>query len=437
MDGGNDGTERGPDGQSHARASRSDVDAAIRKTVAVVLAGGRGKRLHELTEVDAKPGLDFAGKYRIIDFTLSNCVHSGIRRIGVLTQYNSHRLLEHLQSGWTFLPAKLGEFIHVWPAQQSLERSEWYAGTADAVFRNLDHLRSFDAEHVLILAGDHVYKMDYSRFVEDHIANDADLSVACVEVPRESATGFGIARVDESERIVSFVEKPSDPPSIPGRPSVALASMGIYLCRASFLFDQLARDAHDARSAHDFGIDLIPYLVPRARVFAHRFERSCIGSDASTAPYWRDVGTLDAYFESNLDLTLTTPALNLYDTSWPVFTHRDEMAPAKFVHDQAGRVGTAIESIVSSGCIVSGATVRNSVLFSNVRVHSYASLDHVVALPDVDVGRHARIRRAIIARGCRIPPGLVVGEDAAADAARFHRTPGGVTLIASSMLDRL
>lgn len=413
-----------------------DIFNAPKETVAVVLAGGRGSRLLDLTWELSKPGLDFGGKYRIIDFTLSNCVNSGIRRIFVLTQYNSHRLLEHLQFGWTFLPGAMGEFVHVLPAQQSQDRESWYCGTADAVYQNLRNLKHSGAKHVLVLAGDHVYKMDYRLFLEDHIDRNADLTVACLEVPRKDATAFGVARVDGADRIVDFVEKPSDPPGLPGAPEQSFASMGIYLFRMDFLIEQLHRDAQDAGSSHDFGKDLIPFLVPRARVFAHRFQRSCL-KNLDRPPYWRDVGTVDAYWEASMDLTFVEPTLNLYDRDWPILTHQEQLPPAKFVHSGPHRNGLAISSLVSGGCIVSGATVYQSLLFNNVRVHSHAHLHEVVALPGVDIGRHARLRKAVIARDCRIPPGLVVGEDPAEDDRRFHRTQRGVVLISQRMLDRL
>lgn len=417
--------------------SRADLERAAKKTIGIVLAGGRGSRLHDLTDELSKPGLDFGGKYKIIDFALSNCVNSGIRRIGVLTQYNSHRLLEHLQNGWSFLPRRLGEFVHVWPADQGFGSSGWYTGTADAVYRNLRHLQELAPEHVLVLAGDHIYKMDYLTFLGDHIEQDADMSIACIEVPRASASGFGVVGIDANHRVVSFLEKPEEPPGIPGREHLTLASMGVYIFRASFLIEQLARDASITSSSHDFGHDLIPYLVPRARLFAHSFVKSCIKGPPGSEPYWRDVGTVDSYWEANLDLTYVEPSLNLYSEEWPIFTHRHELPPAKFVHDQPYRTGFAINSIVADGCIVSGAGVRSSVLYSKVRVHSHAELVESVILPGVDVGEHVQLRRAVVAPNVRLPKGLVVGEDPVADATRFHRTKSGVTLITQAMLDRL
>ncbi len=416
--------------------SPRDICHAPKHTVAVILAGGRGSRLRDLTRELSKPGLDFGGKYRIIDFAMSNCVNSAFRRIVVLTQYNSHQLLEHLQYGWTFLPAILDEFVHVLPAQQNQERDVWYSGTADAVFQNIQNIRSHDPDNVLILAGDHVYKMDYRIFLEDHLRMEADMTVACLEVPQATAKEFGVAKVDEKGRIVEFVEKPEAPPCIPGKPGVCLASMGIYLFKADFLFRELTRDAEDPHSSHDFGKDLIPYLLDKARVYAHRFEKSCI-PNLDKPPYWRDVGTVDAYWEANMDLTYVDPALNLYDRDWPIFTHQQQLPGAKFVHSGPHRNGLAISSVLSGGCIVSGATVYQSLLSSQVRVHSHAHIQETVVLPDADIGQHSRLRRAVIARGTRVPAGLVVGEDPEADAKRFYRTSKGVTLVSQRMLDRL
>ncbi len=416
--------------------SARDICHAPKQTVAVILAGGRGSRLMDLTRELSKPGLDFGGKYRIIDFALSNCVNSAFRRIVVLTQYNSHHLLEHLQYGWSFLPAILDEFVHPLPAQQSHERDVWYSGTADAVFQNIPNIRSHDPENVLILAGDHVYKMDYRMFLEDHLSLEADMTVACLEVPQAQAREFGVAHVDTEGRIVGFVEKPEDPPCIPGKPGVCLASMGIYLFKADFLFRELLRDAEDPLSTHDFGKDLIPYLLDKAKVCAHRFEKSCI-PNLDKAPYWRDAGTVDAYWEANMDLTYVDPALNLYDDDWPIFTHQEQLPGAKFVHSGPHRNGLAISSVLSGGCIVSGATVYQSLLFSRVRVHSHAHVQETVVLPGANIGGHARLRRAVVARGTQVPPGLVVGEDPEADAERFYRTPNGVTLVSQRMLDRL
>jgi glucose-1-phosphate adenylyltransferase len=363
-------------------------------------------------------------------------MNSNVRRILVATQYNSHRLLDHLQAGWTFLSGNLGEFVRVVPAEQSLERDQWYSGTADAVYRNLTNLRALEPEHVLVLAGDQIYKMDYRLFLADHLGHGADLSVACLEVPRASATSLGVAGTDASGRITSFLEKPADPPGLPGHPELSLASMGIYLFQARFLFEELERDAADPASSHDFGRDLIPALLSRAGVYAHPFARSHI-RNLDRPPYWRDVGTVDAFWEANMDLTYLEPALNLYDDQWPVFTHQEQLPPAKFVHSDPGRNGVALSSLVSGGCVVSGGSVHDSILFSRVRVHSHAHLSEAVVLPGADIGRSARLRKVVVDRGCRIPEGLVVGEDPEEDGARFHRTASGVTLISGAMLDRL
>ena len=418
-------------------ADLRDIRQAPRHAIALILAGGRGSRLKALTDHRAKPAVYFGGKYRIIDFTLSNCLNSGFRRIGVLTQYKSHSLLRHLQRGWSFLRSEVNEFVELLPAQQRIDEVSWYKGTADAVRQNLDILRARHPAYVLILAGDHIYKMDYGAMLEEHIAKSADVTVACVEVPRAQASAFGVMAVDEEDRVTGFLEKVADPPGLPGNPDQSLASMGIYIFNAGFLFDELQRDAEDENSSHDFGRDIIPYLVPRARVIAHRFQRSCIFSHKGAEPYWRDVGTIDAYWEANIDLTRISPALNMYDANWPIFTYQEQLPPAKFVHDSNDRRGFAVDSLASGGCIISGASVRQSLLFSKVRVNSYARIDNSVILPEVEIGRHARITKAVIDRGCVIPRGLVVGEDPAADARRFYRSEGGVTLITSDMLARL
>jgi glucose-1-phosphate adenylyltransferase len=418
-------------------AESRDIRQAPRRALALVLAGGRGSRLKDLTDIRAKPAVYFGGKFRIIDFTLSNCINSGFRRIGVLTQYKSHSLLRHLQRGWSFLRGEVGEFVELMPAQQRIDEVSWYKGTADAVRQNLDIIRARRPLYVLILAGDHIYKMDYAAVLEEHIAKKADVTVACVEVPRAQASAFGVMHVDTEDRVVDFFEKPADPPGIPGDPDRSLASMGIYIFNAEFLFEELQRDAEDPGSSHDFGRDIIPYLVPRRRVFAHRFQRSCIYSDPGAEPYWRDVGTVDAYWEANIDLTTVKPALDLYDSNWPIFTFQEQLPPAKFVHDSPDRRGVAIDSLVSGGCIVSGAEVKNSLLFSQVRVNSYARVHRSVILPEVNVGRHVRLDKVVIDRGCNIPPGLVVGENPQEDSRRFHVSEGGVTLITKAMLDKL
>ncbi|WP_022981663.1 glucose-1-phosphate adenylyltransferase [Ideonella sp. B508-1] len=408
-----------------------------RRTMALVLAGGRGSRLMNLTDNRAKPAVHFGGKFRIIDFALSNCVNSGFRRIGVVTQYKSHSLLRHLQRGWSFMRSEMGDFVDLLPAQQRVNEVDWYRGTADAVWQNLDIVRDMQPQYVVILAGDHVYKMDYSIMLADHVARGRGVTVGCIEVPRPEATGFGVMAVDEQRHITSFVEKPADPPPMPGNPAVSLASMGIYIFNADYLYRLLDEDANDPGSDHDFGKDLIPKAVSEGQALAHPFSMSAIANPPYSRAYWRDVGTVDAYWAANLDLASTTPELNMYDRDWPVWTYQEQLPPAKFVHNQDGRRGEAIDSLVSGGCIVSGATVLNSVLFSNVLIRSYSQLERTVVLPDVQVNRHCRIRNAVIDRRCKLPEGLVVGEDAELDAKRFYRSPGGVVLVTRAMLDKL
>ena len=403
----------------------------------MVLAGGRGSRLYELTDLRAKPAVFFGGKFRIVDFALSNCINSGIRRIGVLTQYNAHSLLRHLQRGWAFMHPGLNEFIDMMPAQQRMGEMSWYRGTADAVWQNLDIIRSYDPEHILVLAGDHIYKMDYSIMLAAHVERGLPCTVGCVDVPLAEATQYGVMAVDETGKITEFVEKPPQPPPMLGRPDRALASMGIYVFDAEFLYRQLARDAGDAQSSRDFGKNIIPHLVKTGEAGAHPFRLSCVTSDPAAEPFWRDVGTLDAYFQTNLDMTVPVPQLDMYDTSWPIWTYQEHLAPAKFVFDGPDRRGAAVDSLVSGGCIVSGSTVRRSVLFSRVRINSYCQIDQAVLLPGVEVGRHARLRRVIVDRGVNIPEGMVVGEDAEADARRFRRTEEGVTLITQPMLAKI
>jgi glucose-1-phosphate adenylyltransferase len=407
-----------------------------RHTVALVLAGGRGSRLKNLTDTRAKPAVYFGGKFRIVDFALSNCMNSGIRRIGVITQYKSHSLLRHLQRGWAFLKSEMNEFVDLMPAQQRVDEESWYRGTADAVFQNQDILDAYRAEYVVVLAGDHIYKMNYALMLADHVAQGRECTVGCIEVSRAEATAFGVMAIDEQRGIVDFVEKPANPPSMPGKPDRSLASMGIYVFNAKFLYSELARDMADPTSSHDFGKDIIPRVVKAGLAVAHPFELSCMGGKPGYPPYWRDVGTIDAYWDANIDLTATDPLLNLYDTDWPIWTYQSQLPPAKFVHNQPDRRGVAIETLVSGGCIVSGAVFR-SVLFSQVRVHSHSTVNWSVLLPGVQVGRHARVTRAVLDRDCIIPDGLVIGEDAAADAARFHRTESGITLVTRDMLRAL
>jgi glucose-1-phosphate adenylyltransferase len=416
--------------------SERDPRRPAARAVALVLAGGRGARLHRLTDTRAKPAVHFGGRYRIVDFALSNCINSGIRRIYVLTQYKSHSLLRHIQRGWDFLRSDLGEFVDLLPAQQRVDEAMWYRGTADAVWQNLDILRAEGPEYIVILAGDHVYKMDYSVMLEEHVARGADLTVGCVEVPRMQATAFGVMDVDAEGRITGFLEKPADPPGIPGQEHLALASMGIYVCSAEFLYDVLSRDAVNPSSTHDFGRDFIPTLVGRANVWSHWFSNSCVRR-AGVVPYWRDVGTLEGYWEANLDLTRVTPDLDLYDPHWRIFSARDQLPPAKFVFDDDERRGAAIDSVVADGSIISGAMVRRSLISTEVRVNSYTTITESVLLPEVEVGRHARLSRVIVDRGVSIPERTVIGEDPEQDAQRFHRTESGIVLVTRDMARRL
>lgn len=408
------------------------VSALTKNTVALILAGGRGSRLKQLTDWRAKPAVPFGGKFRIIDFPLSNCINSGIRRVGVVTQYKAHSLIQHIQRGWGFLRGEFNEFVELLPAQQRVEE-EWYKGTADAVFQNLDILRNMGPEYVLILAGDHIYKMDYGQMLASHVRNKADMTVACLNVPIEEAKAFGVMGVDEGDRVIQFREKSATPDHIPGDPTQSLASMGIYIFNADFLYEQLIRDADDPSSGHDFGHDIIPYLISKYRVFAHRFADSCVNS-TDGKHYWRDVGTIDAYWEANMELTKVTPELNMYDSTWPIWTYQAQLPPAKFVFDNDERRGKAVDTLVSGGCIISGACVRRSVLFSDVHVHSYSDIEDSVILPGVQIGRHVTLRRVVIDKGSHIPDGMKVGVNPEEDRKRFFVSEGGVTLVTPEML---
>ena len=424
-------------GMPRAMPDRSAMAQLARQTFSIVLAGGRGSRLGPLPEWRAKPAVPFGGKFRIIDFSLSNCLNSGIRRIGIATQYQSHSLIHHLQRGWSFLDGRFNEYIELLPAQQSSTSEDWYSGTADAVYQNLETIRRHDAKLVLVLAGDHIYKMDYTRMLYEHMDRGADMTVGCVEVPiEEAARQLGVMEVDEEFRVLGFQEKPELPRAMPGRPGCCLGSMGIYVFNADFLYDELVDDATDEDSGHDFGHDIIPKLIKNGgRVFAHRFRDSSVQTfDEISEPYWRDVGTIDAFHEANLELTRVTPALNLYDDAWPIWTYQEQLPPAKFVFDLDGRRGAAIDSMVSGGCIVSGSTVRNSMLFSQVRVHSFCTINESVLLPDVEVGRGAILSRVLVDQGTKIPAGLRAGIDPEEDRKRFHVTEKGITLITPSML---
>lgn len=405
--------------------------------MAYVLAGGRGSRLYELTDRRAKPAVYFGGKTRIIDFALSNALNSGIRRIGVATQYKAHSLIRHLQRGWNFLRPERNESFDILPASQRVSETQWYDGTADAVFQNMDIIEAYHPEYMVILAGDHVYKMDYELMLEQHVDQNADVTVGVLEVPRQNASGFGVMHVDEHDRIVHFLEKPVEPPAIPGHPDTALASMGIYVFKTTYLFELLRRDAADPTSTRDFGKDIIPYVVANGKAVAHRFSTSCIKANREVEDYWRDAGTIDAYWEANIDLTSVVPSLDLFDQNWPIWTYSEISPPAKFVHNDTHRRGAAINSLVAGGCIVSGSHVETSLLFTGVRVHSFATLHGAVVQPYAEIGRGARLRDVVIDRGVIIPPGLVVGEDPVKDAQRFRRTEKGRVLITQPMIDRL
>ncbi len=408
-----------------------------RHAMAYVLAGGRGTRLMELTDIRAKPAVYFGGKFRIIDFALSNALNSGIRRIAVATQYKAHSLIRHLQYGWNFFRPERNESFDILPASQRVSEQQWYVGTADAVYQNIDIIEDHDPRYIVILAGDHIYKMDYEKMLQQHVDSGADVTVGCVAVPLEEATAFGVMHVDTSDRIIAFLEKPADPPPMPGNPELALASMGIYVFDTKFLFAELRRDAADPDSKHDFGGDIIPRLVEQGRAVAHPFDRSCVRSREEKSSYWRDVGTLDAYYTAHIDLTDVVPELDLYDRDWPIWTYNQASAPAKFVHDLDERRGVAISSLVSGGCIVSGAHIRKSLLFTDVRAHSYAHVENAVILPSVEIGRGAKLRNVIIERGVHIPDGLEVGYDAELDAKRFRVTAKGISLITQRMINEL
>lgn len=416
--------------------SQRFVSAITKNTVALILAGGRGSRLKDLTNRRAKPAVPFGGKFRIIDFPLSNCINSGIRRVGVVTQYKSHSLIRHIQRGWSFLNGEFNEYIEVLPASQQNEKEEWYKGTADAVYQNIDILKESNAEYVIILAGDHIYKMDYGQMLATHVRKNADMTVACINVPLEDAKGFGVMSVDNDDRIVEFAEKPAKPKHMPGDTTQALASMGIYVFNVQFMYEQLERDAADPNSSNDFGGDIIPYLISRANVFAHRFAESCVGAKYGLY-YWRDVGTIDAYWEANMELTRVTPELNMYDKQWPIWTYQDQLPPAKFVFHDKDRTGEATDSIVSGGCLISGSSVNSSVLFSNVRVHSYCVIDGAVIMPNVVINRHVKLKNVVIDKGVNIPEAMEIGINLALDKKRFHVTDKGTILVTQDMLNKL
>ncbi|MGA2637795.1 glucose-1-phosphate adenylyltransferase [Methylocella sp.] len=408
-----------------------------RQAMAFVLAGGRGSRLLELTDRRAKPAVYFGGKMRIIDFALSNALNSGIRRISVATQYKAHSLIGHLTRGWNFFRPGGNESFDIMPASQRVSEDKWYAGTADAVFQNIDIIRDRAPKYMVILAGDHIYKMDYEVMLQQHADSGADVTIGCLEVPLREASGFGVMHVDAKKRIVDFVEKPKNPAPMPGHPDKALASMGIYVFETNLLFDQLERDARDPKSSRDFGKDVIPYMVKHGKAIAHYFSDSCVRSADDETAYWRDVGTVDAYWEANIDLTDIVPDLDLFDKDWPIWTDGSVTPPAKFVHDEEGRRGMAVSSVVSGGCIISGAKVKRSLLSTGVRINSYCDVENAVILPYVEIGRATRLRNVVIDRGVKVPGGLVVGEDPTADAERFRRTEKGICLVTQNMIDSL
>jgi glucose-1-phosphate adenylyltransferase len=405
------------------------------QAMAFVLAGGRGSRLKELTDKRAKPAVYFGGKTRIIDFALSNALNSGIRKMAIATQYKAHSLIRHCQNGWNFFRAERNEYLDILPASQRVSESKWYLGTADAVAQNIDIVDSYGINYVVVLAGDHIYKMDYEVMLRQHVDTGADVTIGCLTVPRMEATAFGVMHVDKTMRITDFLEKPKDPPGIPGDPTNALASMGIYVFTWTFLRDLLIKDMEDDNSSHDFGNDIIPGIVKNGKAVAHRFADSCVRSGLEKEPYWRDVGTIDAFWRANIDLTDFVPALDLYDNTWPIWTYSEIVPPAKFIHDEDGRRGSAVSSLVSGNCIVSGSSVSKSLLFTGVRVRSYSTLEHAVVLPYVMVNQRAQLKNCVIDRGVIIPEGLVVGEDPVEDEKWFRRSENGIVLITQDMLD--
>ncbi len=406
------------------------------RSMAFVLAGGRGSRLKELTDKRAKPAVYFGGKTRIIDFALSNALNSGIRKMAIATQYKAHSLIRHCQRGWSFFRAERNEYLDILPASQRVDESMWYQGTADAVYQNIDIIDSYDIDYVLILAGDHIYKMDYEIMLRQHVETDADVTVGCLTVPRIEASGFGVMAIDDTDRITHFLEKPADPPGTPEDPDMSLASMGIYVFKWPFLREILKKDAQDPDSKRDFGGDIIPSIVKNGKAMAHRFTDSCVRKSKSESAYWRDVGTIDAFWKANIDLTDFTPELDLWDRNWPIWTYAESVPPAKFIHDEENRRGSAISSMVAGGCIISGTEIRESLLFTMVHANSFASIERSVILPYVNVGRSARLTNAVVDRGVRIPEGLVVGEDPDEDRKWFRVSEQGITLITQEMLDR-
>lgn len=407
-----------------------NIHQITRNTIALILAGGRGSRLMNMTDWRAKPAVPFGGKFRIIDFPLSNCVNSGIRKIGILTQYKSDSLIRHIQKGWGFMRGEFGEYVDIMPAQQRLDETSWYKGTADAVLQNIDILRARKPEHILVLAGDHIYKMDYGAMLIDHIEKNAQLTIGCLEVSLKEASAFGVMDVDANRRVKAFVEKPANPPVMPGRTDTALASMGIYIFNADFLWEELIKDHESETTSHDFGKDIIPAVIDDHIVNAYPF----LDLQSGQQSYWRDVGTIDAYWAANLELIGVEPDLNLYDSTWPIWTYQDQTPPAKFVFDDDGRRGQSVDSMIAGGCIISGAVVRHSMVFSNVVVNAHSEIEDSMLLPQVTIGQNCRISKAIIEKGCVVPNGTVIGENLEEDKKRFYVSEGGIVLVTPEML---
>ncbi|MFV0431773.1 MAG: glucose-1-phosphate adenylyltransferase [Alphaproteobacteria bacterium] len=421
--------------QLERETGRVKINAALRRTISFVLAGGRGSRLLDLTNDRAKPAVHFAGKYRIIDFPLSNCVNSGIRKIVVPTQYKAHRLIQHVYRAWGFMRAELGEFVSALPAQQQIDENTWYRGTADAVWQNTGIIHAADVDYVLILAGDHVYKQDYSRMLHQHIARGADVSVSCLEVATEDASRFGVVSVDSEDRIIAFQEKPKEPATIPGKDDRSFVSMGIYIFNKDFLLKELEREAANEATSHDFGNDILPRILGKCEIYAHRFALSVVGTPEGSEPYWRDVGTIDSYWEANMDFCAVTPELNLYDENWPIWTYKTHRPSAKFVFNDEGRCGMAVDSLVSDGVIISGSKVSNSLISSNVRIHSYGHVDSSILLPGVTIKRHVQLTKCIIDSAVTLPKGIIIGQNKKEDEKYFYVSDKGVTLVTQPMVD--
>lgn len=406
------------------------------QTLVLILAGGRGSRLYELTDKRAKPAVYFGGSRRIIDFALSNCINSNLLKVGVITQYAAHSLLRHLQRGWSFLPYERNQYIDMLPARQQIDENTWYRGTADAVYQNMEIMKShYRPKYVIILAGDHIYKMNYNKMLEDHVDSGAKCTVGCIEVPREQATEFGVMAVNEKLKVQAFVEKPADPPSMPDKPNSSLASMGIYVFDADYLYEMLEKEVTDPNTSHDFGKDIIPKAVEQGVIYAHPFERSCEGRNTTGSIYWRDVGTIDSYWAAHMDLVSETPQLDLYDESWPIHGRPQQTAPARFFYSKPMDT-TLNNSLISGGCVITDAEISGSVLFGRVHVDADTKIKDSVVLPQVHIGKNCHIQKAVIDRHCVIPDGLTIGVDAEQDAKYFRISKGGVVLVCQKMLDK-